>query len=113
MTVVIFILNQSQSIIYDILKTAILFRYYDECMRMLRGMVIYSKPQWKDMIWRRAWEIEKSDWSYRSTIYKATYNLSPIGNGGSYLVWWQISDSLPSLMKQCELMATLVCGVKE
>ena len=28
-------------------------------------------------------------------------------------VWWQISDSIPTLMKQCEVIAKLVCDTSE
>ena len=91
--------NQSKSVIYDILKTAILFGYYNKCMRMLKGTAIYSKTQWKQMIWKRAWELENYDWSYRCTILKSTSNLRLIGCEGSYLVWWQISDTIPTLIR--------------
>ena len=65
------------------------------------------------MIWKRAWELEKNDWSHRRTIYRKTSNLDLLGSEGSYLVWWQISDTIPNLMKQCEIMSKLVCGASD
>ena len=38
-------LNVHQSPIFDILKIVLLFDLYDECMRMLKGLVYYSKCQ--------------------------------------------------------------------
>ena len=65
------------------------------------------------MVWKRAWEIEKDDWSYRRIIHKSTSNLRLTSSEGSYLIWWQISDAVPTLMKQCEVMAKLVCGASD
>ena len=28
----------------------------------------------------------------------------------NYLIWWQISDKYPSLVKVCEIMAKLICS---
>ena len=102
--------NEVHSVIFDLLKTATLFEFYNEIMRMINGLAYYSKGQWKQMVWKRAWELEKDDRSFRHVIFKTTLNLKMIENEGSYIIWWQISDFFPVLIKQCELMAKLVCG---
>ena len=101
--------NEFQSIIFDLLRTATLFEFYNESMGNLNGSAFYSKIQWKQMVWKRAWELEKNDRSFRHVISKATSNLKVIENEGSYLIWWQISDVVSNLIKQCEVMAKLVC----
>ena len=49
-------------------------------MRMLNGATFYTKDQWKRMIWNKARDLEKNDWSYQKFIFKSTMNKRIIGS---------------------------------
>ena len=71
--------NEHISTIFDILKEAVLFNLYNECMRLIKGVAFFSKSQWKEMICRRAWDLEKEDWSVRQVLFNSTSNIQLIG----------------------------------
>ena len=47
---------------------------------MLNGAAFYTKDQWKRMIWNKASDLEKNDWSYQKFIFKSTMNIRIIGS---------------------------------
>ena len=101
--------NKFDSPIFNILRMALCFNLYNEVMRMVKGLAIFSKTQWSKMVWRKAWQVEDTDWFFRSSLLKYTLRLSKTMGDVCYLVWWQISDRYPALMKTCETMAKFVC----
>ena len=101
--------NLKDSPVFDILKVAHLFEVYDDVMRMLTGVIVYSKKVWRDIIWRKAWNLENADWVFRTGVFRSTEHIRSLSEGVQYLIWWQISDSRPDLMQICENMAKLVC----
>ena len=64
-----------------------------------------SKHEWKEYIWNIAWRIEDEGY-VNSTKDNIMYKVIEIP---FYLVWWVISDLIPSMMGTCEVMAKLVC----
>ena len=101
--------NEFDSPIFDILRIALCFDLYNEVLRMVNGTALFSKKQWSDMVWRRAWLVEDEDWILRSRLLKYTIRLNKTMGNVCYLIWWQISDNCPSLIRTCETMAKLVC----
>ena len=89
--------------IFNMLKMAICFNILNEVMRMVNGLVVYSKKQWSDLVWRKAWALEDDDWAFRSSFQKFTCRIDRTVGGVNYLIWWQISDQYPKLLKVCDL----------
>ena len=101
--------NVYNSPVFDILKVAYLFDVYEDVMRMLTGVIVYSKKSWKDIIWAKAWNLENDDWVHRTMFFRSTEYIRSLSNEVQYLRWWLISDQRPDLMRTCETMAKLVC----
>ena len=76
---------------------------------MLNGTRTYSKNMWKNILWKRAWEIEAQDWDLRSSIFGKTKLISRVSDTGEMLIW-QLGDLAPDIMRQCGVMAKLVCN---
>ena len=101
--------NMYDSPIYDFLRISIMYDLHDEVMRMIYGIRIYSKPEWKKTVWAAAWKVEREDWLYRLAIHKSIITINKVSGDIYYLVWWLLSDMVPRLTRECELMAKFVC----
>ena len=86
-----------------------MYDLHDEVMRMIYGTRIYSKPEWKKVVWSAAWKVEREDWMYRSVLYKSVFTIKRVSGGVYHMVWWFLSDMIPRLTRECELMAKFVC----
>ena len=60
--------NLYHSPIFDILRISIIYGLFDEVCHMMSGVTVYSKQQWKQLIWSRAWQVEKDNWCFTITI---------------------------------------------
>ena len=81
---------------------------YETCMNMIHRDHLYTKTQWKKLVWDAVWEKEDGDCS---TIYRhnrETPLLFSVIEKLYYLIWWILSDSRPTLMKMCEKMAAII-----
>ena len=103
------LLNEYDSPTFSILKMALCFGLYNDIMKMAIGAVLYPKKRWSAMVWSKAWQVEDEDWVLRSALMKYTLRLNKTIGVVCYLVWWQISDVYPKLMKMSETMAKIVC----
>ena len=101
--------NDFDSPSFDILKMALCFNILEEVIRMVNGHVVYSKTQWKNIVWKKAWSIEDEDWTFRANFRKYTTVIDKTMGKVNYLVWWHISDHFPKLMRMCEVMSRIVC----
>ena len=101
--------NRLQSVTFDILRIADLFGLYEDIGHMLYGTKMYSKKQWRDIVWKKARDIDNQDWYYRTIFFKSTEHLGAIMDTIKPLVWWQLGDHMPELMTPCETMSKLVC----
>ena len=97
--------NAYDSPIFEILKVCSEFRILDLCVAMIEGGCHMSKHEWKEYIWNIAWLIEDEGY-VNSTKDNIMYKVI---ERPFYLVWWVISDLIPSMMGTCEVMAKLVC----
>ena len=77
--------NEFCSPIFDIIRVAHLFGLYNEVKGMLFGNRYYSKGQWKDTVWKRAWEIERYYWNIRVSLFKSTKTINSVSDTGRLL----------------------------
>ena len=75
---------------------------------MLNGIRFYRRKQWKEIVWKRAWDIDSQDWEIRSSLFRNTKTINTVSDNGRLLIWWQLADLAPEIMKQCEVMAKVV-----
>ena len=101
--------NRYDSPIFDILRIAIIFDMYQLVMNFLLRGHLYTRSQWKNMIWTRAWQIEDADWEYSSMFYRSLDTLNLTIGSAKYLSWWHVSDIFPDTIRACETMAKIVC----
>ena len=102
-------LNVLSSPTFDMLRIAHAFGLEDVIGQMLHGTRVFSKVQWKNIVWTKAWEIEHQDWNYRRHIFDSTKYLSATSSTVRPLIWWQLSDISHDMMASCETMSKLVC----
>ena len=102
--------NLHDSPVFNIMKYAMCLGLVSETMRLILGITVFSKKQWSNLIWKKAWALEDQEWDWRSNFFKYTIRLDKTIGSVNYLIWWQISDKIPGLIKVCETMAKLVCS---
>ena len=102
-------LNEYDSPVFDMIRISDLFGLYDEICGMFNGTRVYSKFQWKELVWKRAWDVENQDWSIRTSLFSSTKIINRVSDNGRLLIWWQLAGIAPELMRQCEVMAKIVC----
>ena len=105
--------NEYKSPIFEILRVSLNLGLYDDVMRMIFGRTVYSKPTWKARVWDITWKIEDLYWRQINILYRNDNLLFRTTSNPRYLTWWHISDLLPSIMRNCEDMAKMVCGTSE
>ena len=103
-------LNRLRSPTYEILKVAINFGVYDLIMKQIFNQEVYTKSDWKSIIWKVAWKLEDKFWYMMYPMQKKCFFLVKTINTPHYLTWWYLSDVYPSMMSSCEDMAKLVCN---
>ena len=62
---------------------------------------VYTKNQWNEIVWKRAWQTEAQDWDIRTSLFKTTKTLNSISDPGRLLIWWTLGDIAPDIMRQC------------
>ena len=105
--------NRLQSPTFDILRISNIFGLYNEVGRMLHGTVLYSKKQWKDMVWEKAWYLENQDWHFRTNLFNSTKYISATIDSVKTLIWWQVGGLSHDMMMYCETMCKLICRASE
>ena len=102
--------NEHRSPLFEILKVGYNFGLYECLMRQIFGRQIFSKSEWKTMVWSRTWEVEENHWARMLVVHKKCDLLYETMENPRYLTWWYVADMLPHMMKTCEDMAKIVCG---
>ena len=102
--------NKYKSPTFDILRIAEYFGILNEVGSILAGTLFFTKKQWKDLIWSKAWCIERQDWCFRHILFKATCYLKIVLEPSYMLIWWELCDIYPVLIPYCETMVKLICG---
>ena len=49
----------------------------------------------------------------RLPLFKSTKTISKVSDTGRLLVWRQLADIAPDIMRQCEVMAKIVCNASD
>ena len=95
-------------------STSLEYQIFLGCINDIMGMFFgnryYSKQQWKEIVWKRAWEIERQDWIIRSSLIKSTKTINSVSDNGRLLIWWQLAGIAPKIVRQCEVMAKILCN---
>ena len=94
---------------FDIIRVADIFGIKDEVKEFVLGTSFYTKRQWKDLVWERAWAIEKQDWDIRKILFKSTKYLRLLLDDVHILVWWRLGDKNHDIMTCCETMVKIIC----
>ena len=98
--------NKSDSPLVAILNVCKEFGILDRCITMLNNGCYLSKDEWRIMVWDIAWQMEDNEYNldcpntFMFRIIDRPY----------FLTWWIISDWIPSMTGDCEIMAKLVCN---
>ena len=102
--------NEHKSPIFEILRVSLNLGLYEDVKRMIFGRIVYGKPQWKARVWDITWRMEDLYWRQINILYRNDNLLFKKTSNPRYLTWWHISDLIPSIMRNCEDMAKMVCG---
>ena len=105
--------NRLQSPTYDILRVSDMFGLYDDVCKMMNGTAIFTKKQWKDKVWEKAWGLENQDWHFRTNLFSSTKYISATIDSVRMLIWWQLGGLSHDMMMHCETMCRLVCRASE
>ena len=99
--------NTQSSPVFDMLNVCTIFGFLEIVKDMVTKQHFYPKITWREMIWRKGWELEDIYWQIESRLHRSLNLLKAVNNEIRYLIWWSISDLNPSLTRQCEVMARI------
>ena len=100
--------NILESPVFDILRIVDVFELHNEVQGMVQNTRLFSKRQWSNIVWTRAWLLENGDWRIRANLFKVTNHISAIQDNLQTLIWWQIGDMSHDIMEYIETMVKLV-----
>ena len=101
--------NEADSPIFEMLKSAILYGLYQEVLYMINTGCHFSKKEWSNLVWEKAWYVEELDRNFSRNFFETGTLLNDIMGESNYLIWWEIGDKFPELMQYCEVLAKIVC----
>ena len=101
--------NYFRSPTFDLLQTAQTFGLLERVRNTILTGINVTKQVWKSLIWKRAWDLEKTFWSIQIKSHESLSVLDRVCHSPRYLVWWELSDMFPDQMGICEIMAKLLC----
>ena len=100
--------NMYRSNVYDFLNTASIFSILDDVKNMVGRGHRWSRAHWREMLWRRAWELDEVSWCLKARCLKNLDLLTNICTSSRSLIWWQLADKLYGLFRDCEVMVKLL-----
>ena len=103
-------LNEFRSPTLEILKVAVNLGLYEDLMSLLFLRHCISKFQWKQKVWKKAWDAEEIYWTNLIKVQKSCKYLHETLDNPRYLTWWYMADIHLLPMYKCEDMARLVCN---
>ena len=65
--------------------------------------------KWSKIIWGKGWELDDLYWRGVNTMNKDNDLLAGTMEGTRYMVWWQLSDVDPKMIRICECIAKIIC----
>ena len=60
--------NICQSTVFDLLNVCDIFGMLDEVRNMIERDHYYPKAMWKEMVWKRGWELEDTYWNIEKKL---------------------------------------------
>ena len=69
--------NPRHSQVFDLLNVSITFGLYKEVKDMVEGHQFYPKRTWRNMVWKRGWELEDTYWRIERHLHRS---LDLLGN---------------------------------
>ena len=79
--------NSYHSPAFDIFKIAEMFGLQEQVYGMICGTIFFHKRKWKEIVWKRAWELENYDWTIRTNLFSSTRILKGIMENVEPLLW--------------------------
>ena len=71
--------------------------------------ITMSKYMWKKLVWDKAWEVEKVQWS-EVMQYNSRLDLIKLTvTSPAYSIWWSLADANQNYMRRSEVMVKLLC----
>ena len=101
-------MNVLESPVFDMMRIVDMFELHNEVNDMVQSTRMYSKRQWSNMVWSRAWFLENRDWKIRASLFKVSKHINAIQENVQMLIWWQIGDMSHDKMRCVETMVKLV-----
>ena len=101
--------NVSRSAVFDLLNTSTVFNMQNEIRNMVERQHFYPKSIWKNMVWKKGWELECVYWRIERQMHKSLDLLSGVSNVTRYNNWWALSDKYPGRMRECEIIVKILC----
>ena len=100
--------NRFRNSVFDLLNVCEIFGLLDKVKRMVRQNHVYSKGTWRDIVWRKGWDLEDIHWEIEKRLHKSLEILKHVCADCRYLTWWKLSDAYPALIKKCETLSKIV-----
>ena len=101
--------NQLQSAIFDLLNVSQIFGLLNDVRNMVERQHFYPKSVWKSKVWEKGWQLEDLHWRIEKQLYRSLDIFNGVSPVNMYLTWWSIADMYPQYIKECEIMAKIVC----
>ena len=100
--------NAHDSPCIDLLNACTTFGLVREVKRIAAGDFM-SKSRWKNIVWNIAWAKEIEDWENTDFDCKSLELMGKVSRSPIYSIWWQLADTHPTWMRECELMVKILC----
>ena len=93
----------------NLLNTVSVFGLCNEVKNMINRGHFWNRAHWRELIWKRAWELEDVFWCLKSRCHSSLDMLSKICSTTRYIIWWQLADRFPNIISNCEVMVKIIC----
>ena len=67
----------------------------------------WNRGHWRELIWKRPWELEDVFWCLKSRCHRSLDMLSEICS----TTRWQLADRFSDIISNCEVMVKIICHV--
>ena len=106
-------MNIHSSPVFEMLLAANRLNMIDEVISFVAGTKIWSKSAWKDLTWKRGWEISDTMNGIKLASHKELDLLRLVTDRIAYSVWWVIADYRPDCIYFCETMIKILCHASD
>ena len=101
--------NPFDSPLLDSYNTSIDMGLGPQLVSMVTGTKIFSKEQWKKLVWERVWHVQTAECKCHTLSLKSLDLIKHEESLPKYSTWWQIADVKHNLIRQCEHVIKLIC----